>query len=127
MKYCSTTCQQRDAAQHNTICSTFQDFQQRPSNQHYRSIYFPTNAESPRFIWLRMNRDRGHHSVNDGDLAQYVPARRFGSINVTAHHGTTPPREYKNMMVVEHDEDMFGNRQPTNLCFLHMIGPLAAR
>jgi hypothetical protein len=35
-------------------------------------------------------------------------------------------RAFKNMMIVEHDNNMFGNRQPPNRCLLGMIGPRAA-
>jgi hypothetical protein len=39
MSYCSTACQQRDAEQHNTLCSTFQDFQMYANNQpHNQSL-----------------------------------------------------------------------------------------
>jgi hypothetical protein len=30
------------------------------------------------------------------------------------------------MMIIEHDNNMFGNRQPPNRCLLSMIGPRAA-
>lgn len=52
MQYSSISCQQSDEAQHDTLYGTFQNFQQRPSDDHYRSIYFPLNEMSPRFIWL---------------------------------------------------------------------------
>jgi hypothetical protein len=72
MKYCSAECQQRGAPQHNTLCSTFKDFQQRQSDDHYRAIYFPADEPKPRFIWLLMDGGRGFQFVNDDDLAQYV-------------------------------------------------------
>jgi hypothetical protein len=125
IKHCSQQCMQRDSEQHNTLCSTFQDFQQRPNENHYRSIYFPPNAFRPRFIWLRINGDRGGQRVDDEDLARYVSGTPSGRLLVETHHGLK--REFKNFMVIEHDDNMFGNRQPRNQCLLRMIGPHAAR
>jgi hypothetical protein len=112
---------QRDSEQHNTLCSTFQDFQQRPSEDHYRSIYFPPNQLRPRFIWLRINRDRGGQRVDNDHLARYVSGRPSGKLTVEMRHGLN--REFKNFMVIEHDDDMFANGQPPNQCLLRMIGP----
>jgi hypothetical protein len=125
MQYCSERCLQRDSEQHNTLCSTFQDFQQRPSDKHYRSIYFPPDNLRPRFIWLQMTGGRGAHNVDDTDLARYVSGRPSGRLYTNSHHGLN--RKFKNFMVVEHDDDMFANRQPPNRCLLRMIGPQAAR
>jgi hypothetical protein len=127
MQYCSTSCQQRDATQHNTLCSTFQNFQQRPTPNHYRSIYFPVNESQPRFIWLFFNGSRGPQNVNDADLAQYVSGSRYGGITVTDHHDITPPRELKNMLIMQHDQNMYANNQPHSQSLQTMMGTLAAR
>jgi hypothetical protein len=127
MQYCSAACQQRDATQHNTLCSTFQNFQQRPTPNHYRSIYFPVNKNQPRFIWLLFDGDRGYHNFNDADLAQYVFGSRYGGITVTDHHGITLPRELKNMLIRQHDQNMYANNQPHNQSLHTMMGTLAAR
>ncbi|ENH98845.1 hypothetical protein COCC4DRAFT_154761 [Bipolaris maydis ATCC 48331] len=127
MKYCSVTCQQRDAAQHSMLCSTFQDFQERPSPNHFRSIYFPVDELNPRFIWLRMMGTRGSHVVDDEDLSQYVSGNQSGGICTSSHYGITPEREYKTMIVVQHDGNMFGNFQVVNWCLLYLLGPEAHR
>jgi hypothetical protein len=127
IKYCTAACQQRDATQHNTLCTTFSNFQQRPTAKHYRSIYFPANKSQPRFIWLLFSGERGHQNVDRDDLARYVSGSSSGSTTVTARHGITPPRELKNMLVVQHDQNMFGNRQPANKCLGNMIRSQAAR
>jgi hypothetical protein len=125
MQYCSKPCQERDSAQHIMLCSTFKDFQDRPTPEHYRSIYFPPNETSPRFIWLLITGDRGGQNVDSADLACYVAGRPFGRITVT--HDFALDRELQNFMVVQLDEDMFGNGQPPNRCLMRMVGDKAAR
>ncbi|EMD64538.1 hypothetical protein COCSADRAFT_326413 [Bipolaris sorokiniana ND90Pr] len=127
MKYCSVTCQQRDAAHHNILCSTFQNFQERPSANHFRSIYFPVDELHPRFIWLRMDGTRGSHYVDNADLSQYVSGNPYGDIFTSSHYGITPEREYKTMIVVQHDQNVFGNGQPVNPCLFYLLGPEAHR
>jgi hypothetical protein len=127
MRYCSQQCLQRDSSQHNILCNTFQDFQQRPRDNHYRAIYFPPNELRPRFIWVLKYASRGGQSIDTDDIKRYVSRRPSGRHVVTSHHGLNPAREYKNMMVIEHDDDMFGNRQPPNSCLFRLIGPHAAR
>tara|TARA_R110002003_G_scaffold1193_1_gene22740 strand:- start:15860 stop:16423 length:564 start_codon:yes stop_codon:yes gene_type:complete len=127
MEYCSQECQQHDLAQHSTLCSSFKNFQQRPSDQHYRAIYFPINGTNPEFIWLRMDGTRGDHQVTDAELAQYVPGNvsdpHGSDITVKRHHDLN--REYKNFMVVVHDQHMWDNCQPVNQCLIHTVGPVA--
>jgi hypothetical protein len=62
--------------------------------------------------------------VDSHDLARYVSRRPSGRLTVTSHHGLG--RDFKNFMVVEHDDELFGNRQPPNQCLLRMIGSHAA-
>jgi hypothetical protein len=127
IKYCSAACQRLDADQHNTLCSTFKDFQHRPSENHYRAIYFPTNEPKPRFIWLRMRGRRGHEKVDENHLAQYVPGSRYsGGSPITEHYGITPLRQYKHSMLIYHDREYFFDGQPPNQCFGTMIDELAA-
>ncbi|RAR12586.1 MFS general substrate transporter [Stemphylium lycopersici] len=118
---------QRDSAQHSTLCSTFKDFQQHPSPNHFRSIYFPVDESFPRFIWLRILGNRGFHVVDIDDLPQYVPGQSYGGIMTSTHHGIKPEREYTSLMVVEYDQNMFDNCQPVNNCLLDLIGPVAQR
>ncbi|EMD88566.1 hypothetical protein COCHEDRAFT_1196540 [Bipolaris maydis C5] len=89
MKYCSVTCQQRDAAQHSMLCSTFQDFQERPSPNHFRSIYFPVDELNPRFIWLRMMGTRGSHVVDDEDLSHSRDSNGASTSRVASGYGST--------------------------------------
>jgi hypothetical protein len=68
MKYCSQQCLQRDSPQHDMLCSTFVDFQVRPSDKNYRAIYFPPNELRPRFIWLLKTGERGGQSIDLDDI-----------------------------------------------------------
>jgi hypothetical protein len=124
MKYCSQQCLQRDSPQYDMLCSTFKDFQVRPSDKHYRAIYFPPNELRPRFIWLLKTGERGGQSIDLDDIKRYVSGSPYDDIVVDSHLGLG--RAFKNMMIVEHDNNMFGNRQPPNRCLLGMIGPRAA-
>lgn len=126
IKYCSPACEKLDADQHNTLCSTFKDFQIRPTVNSYRAIYFPTEEPKPRFIWLRMTGRRGYQKVDQGDLARYVPGNPNGGSPITEHCGITPLRQYKNMMFIQHDRDYLFDGQPPNQCFGAMIDELAA-
>jgi hypothetical protein len=125
MQYCSQQCLQRDSGQHNTLCSTFQTFQERPTPKHYRAIYFPPNETSPRFIWLRTIGERGDQNIDRDDLARYVSGKPSGRLTVTKDLALN--RELNNFMVIEHDDNMLANRPPPNQCLIRMIGPIAAR
>ncbi|EAT83025.1 hypothetical protein SNOG_09760 [Parastagonospora nodorum SN15] len=110
---------------HNTLCGTFQNFQQRPSDDHYRSIYFPPNETRPRFIWLLWTGTRGGQFPDSDDLARYVAGQASGRLRLEEYHG--PNRSYSNFVVIQHDDNMFSNRQPANRCLLRMIGAEADR
>ena len=127
IKYCSPACEKLDADQHNTLCSTFKDFQERPSPNHFRSIYFPVNEFRTRFIWLCLDGSRGFHQINHAESSQYVPGSQSQSIAVQSHHGISPQREYKNEMIIVCDEAMFVNDRSINECLWRLIGPVAQR
>lgn len=119
IQYCSTTCQDNDAPQHNTLCATFKDFQDRPSDDHYRAIHFPVDGDNPRFVWIKYSSQRDSHAIDPAELAPYVAGTPAGDLSFSAHHGMSPPRAYKNTIIVERD---LQNRQPVNQCLARMIG-----
>jgi hypothetical protein len=94
IKYCSVECQLRDSPQHHTLCSTFKDFQQRPSEKHYRAILFPFAELKPRFIWQLIDGDRGYHTPNKEDLSQYLQRGTEGYF-VSWNGDVLPLRELK--------------------------------
>lgn len=105
---------------------TYMDFQDRPSDNQYLSIYFPPNEYKARFIWLHFNGNRGNHDVDNQDLARYVPGSKFGRF-IVCTYPDIEARECKIFMIIEHDDNMVGNNQPVNLCLLRNIGPHATR
>jgi hypothetical protein len=87
MKCCSQQCLKRDSSQHSMLCSTFRDFQQRPTAKHYRAIYFPTNQLRPHFIWFRTAGDRDFRTIVRADIDSVLPERSYGRLIVGSHHG----------------------------------------
>jgi len=136
--YCSEKCQQEDAAQHNTICDTFKDFQTRPSDKHFRALYFPADEPKPRFIWLLMDGDRLTWKPNPTDLAKYVPGSPSSEDSFITDHRVVQDDHSENQdlikgLCIEYDPVSQGQsdshkgsasmEQSANMCFARMIGP----
>ncbi len=53
-RYCSKVCQKGDWSTHKLLCATFSRFDEpsRPTEEHFRAIFFPVNDGKPKFIWL---------------------------------------------------------------------------
>jgi hypothetical protein len=113
--------QQRDAKQHNTLYSTFWDFQQRSSPNYYRCIYFPVDESQPCFTWLLFDGDRGSHHPNHADLVHHASGSPMGSICFNVQRGISPPCHLNNMLVIQYDQDMVANNQPNNRCLWNMM------
>lgn len=122
IKYCSVECQLRDSPQHHTLCSTFKDFQQRPSEKHYRAILFPFAELKPRFIWQLIDGDRGYHTPNKEDLSQYLQRGTEGYF-VSWNGDVLPLRELKHSMYIDVEQSSVSNEGPPNMCFFTMINP----
>jgi hypothetical protein len=55
--YCSKVCQKRAWVDHKHLCKTLDDFRSPPAatnitDGYMRVIYFPSDEEKPRFVWL---------------------------------------------------------------------------
>ncbi|EUC46528.1 hypothetical protein COCMIDRAFT_4432 [Bipolaris oryzae ATCC 44560] len=74
-----------------------------------------------------MTGTRGSHHADNTDLSQYVSGNRSGSIFTCSHYGITPEREYKNIITVQHDQNMFEYSQPVNQCLVRLLGSEAYR
>ncbi|USP79575.1 uncharacterized protein yc1106_06849 [Curvularia clavata] len=127
MQYCCAECQESDAPLHNTICTSFANFQERPSPYHYRAILFDAYEVRPRFIWLLIDGMRGIQDVNKDDWSRYCSGRRSSDITITTDQGFTPPRQFNHRILVEYDEDSLGRGLPANLCLIKLCGPEVAR
>lgn len=113
-------CQLRDSPQHHTLCSTFKDFQQRPSEKHYRAILFPFAELKPRFIWQLIDGDRGYHTPNKEDLSQYLQRGTEGYF-VSWNGDVLPLRELKHSMYIDVEQSSVSNEGPPNMCLFTMI------
>jgi hypothetical protein len=53
-RYCSTACQQADWHTHKLLCAKFSSSadSSRPSKDHVRAIFFPTDKGKPQIMWL---------------------------------------------------------------------------
>jgi hypothetical protein len=72
-----------------------------------------------------MTGSRGGHNPDSDELARYVSGKPSGRLVVEEHRNLQ--REYNNFMVIQHDDNMFVNRQPRNQCLLRLIRLQAAR
>lgn len=54
-RYCSTACQRDDWPTHKLLCAIFSNFDasSRPTDQHFRAIFFPVDDLKPRVVWLQ--------------------------------------------------------------------------
>ena len=51
--YCSRVCQNLEWKHfHGPLCKSYNDFQQRPSQNHKRGLFFSTDSRDPRWIWV---------------------------------------------------------------------------
>jgi hypothetical protein len=50
--FCSEQCVQKDKVFHQAFCKGFARLEARPNRSHVRAIYFPTQNDLPRFVWL---------------------------------------------------------------------------
>lgn len=53
-RYCSPTCQRNDWRSHKLLCAAFSSFETstRPSDEHFRAIFFPVDEEKPKLVWV---------------------------------------------------------------------------
>jgi len=58
IRYCSEWCQRGDRSAHKLICTTIQEFAEPPKPEFKRAIFFPSEEELPRFIWIETKEDR---------------------------------------------------------------------
>jgi hypothetical protein len=128
IKYCSVECQLYDAPQHHTLCSTFKDFQQRPSEKHYRAILFPADEPKPRFIWQLIDGDRGYHTPNEEDISHYLQRGTEGyyvswSGNVSWSSNVVPLHELKHSMCIDVEQSSVPDERLPNMCFSALINP----
>ncbi|OQO02359.1 hypothetical protein B0A48_11913 [Cryoendolithus antarcticus] len=52
VKYCGTSCQQKDWHDHKLICKQRSELPPRPSDRHFLSLYFPIDQVKPRLMWV---------------------------------------------------------------------------
>jgi hypothetical protein len=50
----------------------------------------------------------------------------MGDIYFNVHQSITPPRELKNVLVLQHEQNSIRNNQPYNQCLQTMMGPVLA-
>lgn len=77
--YCSLACQQTDWQFHKALCKTFKDFQQRPSPEMRRVIFFSDAVAEPQFRWLAVKDigDEDSGSVETVDSEQLMGVECF--------------------------------------------------
>ncbi|KAJ5179729.1 hypothetical protein N7492_002939 [Penicillium capsulatum] len=54
--YCSRDCENSDFPSHSLLCKQFATQPGRPSPEHKRAIFFPTDKDKPCLIWVSCNR-----------------------------------------------------------------------
>ncbi|KAL8789956.1 MAG: hypothetical protein Q9213_000842 [Squamulea squamosa] len=55
--YCSRECQRIDWTYHKHLCRDFKELRERPEPGCVRAIFFPENAKTPKFVWIKQNKE----------------------------------------------------------------------
>lgn len=69
--YCSTDCERSDFRSHSLLCEKFATQLDRPSPEHKRAIYFPTEGEKPCLIWVPCRRQYDEDGIKWTQIDPY--------------------------------------------------------
>ena len=126
MPYCSRVCRKKDAENHAPLCSTLlgNHTSFRPSPSHYRCIFFPADVTEPRFVWLKYDGPPGQLETDREYLRSYVTGVPSGG-DAAFDCFREGNRQLRNRIVVHHDSNSLGNKQPYNECVMELLGRVA--
>jgi hypothetical protein len=128
MSYCSSTCRTKDAEKHAPLCSTFlaNHTSFRPSQSHYRSIFFPVHTAEPCFVWLKYDGPPDQQEIDREHLRSYVTGIPSGG-DATFDCFREGDRQLPDRITVRHDSNYLGNKQPYNQCVMALLGQAAGK
>jgi hypothetical protein len=124
VSYCSPECWNSDQVRHNTICSSIQNLELRPSEKHFRCLLFPVDETQPRFIWMHHH----HHGdrpddliVNRDEVKTHVAGSPSdGDMQFDCHRELK--RQFAYRLCVWHNNNMQGNKHARNACLHALLG-----
>ena len=92
--YCSRNCQSLEWKHfHGSLCKSYKDFQERPSSDSKRALFFPIDSRDPHWIWVPVewqpakDGEKGWEMAKLGDLLG-----TDGRVSKQHHHMTRNPR-----------------------------------
>jgi hypothetical protein len=123
MPYCSSTCRIEDAEKHAPLCRNLQYFgaDSRPSGFYSRCIFFPVDSSQPCFVWLKYYGSPQQQHIDREHLRSFVTGVPSGG-DAAFDCFREGNRQLRDRIIVRHDSNALGNKQPYNQCVMALLG-----
>lgn len=126
MPYCPSACRVADMEKHAPLCNNLQYFGQnaRPSWLYSRCIFFPVDCSQPRFVWLKYHGPPYQQNIEREDLRRFVTGCPSGG-DAAFDCFRECNRQLRDRIIVRHDSNALGNKQPYNQYIMALLGQVA--
>lgn len=119
--YCSHDCQIADWSVHKLLCRSILDFATPPNPTSKRGILFPTDATTPRFVWVKYSWETlDGQTFQVPDKAEFIESTKIDC--VLAQGNKTRSRKREDLLAVYGISACSIDKSPLNLCVMAVAG-----